>query len=105
MSLISRATWLATLLAGMTSCAVGAAEQEVRESPAPVVQELGGTASFCGQSPTSISYWATQWQLEIMDADGLIGGCTYDESCLPSCWGGTSDWTTWGRPLIQCPCR
>lgn len=108
MSLISRATWLAVVMAGTSACAVGEADPDVRESPAATtaaVQELGGIASFCGQSPTSITYWASQWQSEIMDADGVIGGCEFDASCLPSCWGGTSNWTTWAGPLIQCPCH
>jgi len=108
MTKISWSTSLAILLAGVSGCAVNAEEHAVVESrslgaigqePAPE------TALSCGQSPTSITYWASSWQLEIMDADGVIGGCEFDASCLPSCWGATSNLTSWAGPLFECPCR
>ena len=92
-------------LAGLSGC--GLVEDRGADNAAPGVPEQTSTntAYFCGQSPSSITYWASQWQLEIMDADGVIGGCDFDAACLPSCWGGSSNWTSWSGPLISCPCR
>lgn len=107
MSAISRSISLAILMAGVSGCAAQPEEHEAAASwPLLVVDRAPvSTPSFCGQSPTSITYWASAWQRDILDADGVIGGCQFDAACLPSCWGATSDWTTWAGPLIQCPCH
>lgn len=107
MSVISRSLLLAIVLAvaGSSGCGVSTDDPGGRVPPSSAAERESITALSCGQSPTSITYWASEWQLDVMDADGVIGGCDFDASCLPSCWGATSDWTTWAGPLISCPCR
>jgi hypothetical protein len=98
---------MAMLLAGLSSCAINA-DDDTAVAASPLAADNptpDGIALSCGQGPTSITYWASEWQLEILDADGVVGGCEFDASCLPTCWGQATDWTTWGGPLIQCPCR
>lgn len=107
MSVILRSLSLAMVFAltGSSGCGVSTEDPGVRDSPSSASERESIAALSCGQSPTSITYWASQWQRDILDADGVIGGCDFDASCLPSCWGATSDWTTWAGPLISCPCR
>lgn len=105
MNMISRGVLLAILVAGMSGC-VNPDERDVRAGRPDVPDRVSTTRAYsCGQSPTSITYWASAWQRDIFDADGVIGGCDFDQSCLPSCWGATSDWTSWAGPLIDCPCH
>jgi hypothetical protein len=103
---MSRSLSLAIVFAvtGVISCAVD--DREGRDSQSSIPEQESASAAYsCGVSPTSITYWASEWARDVIDADGMIGGCVFDESCVPSCSGGTSDWTSWSGPLIQCPCH
>jgi hypothetical protein len=64
-----------------------------------------GLAESCGALPSSLVYWASAWQRDIVDVPGAVGGCVYDDPCMPRCWGTPSPWLSWAGPLVECPCR
>ena len=105
MRVISRGVSLAILLAGVTACTGQAVDREAFDvQPLSTIKEMPEAIASCGASPSSITYWATERQRDVLEEDGVVGGCEFDQACLPTCWGSTTQWTTWSRPLIQCPC-
>jgi len=102
MNVLSSGVVSVMLLAG--ACTGPVLEEEVESPLASIEDTPEGIAATCGVSPSSITYWATEAARDVFDENGLIGSCVYDAACLPSCWGTTSQWSSWSRPLIECPC-
>lgn len=116
---ISGGAWLSLAMA-MTACAAApSADTELVEDERPPAARSAreatrsaaqfeappGLAGSCGALPSSLVYWASAWQRDIVDVAGATGGCVYDDPCMPRCWGTPSPWLSWAGPLVECPCR
>ena len=104
MNVLSRGVLLVGFLAGVSACtAQGDQETSEPQMLTSIDETPEAAAATCGVQPRILTFWASEWQRDIMDVDGIVGDCTADNACVLTCWGDATRWTSW-RGLVQCPC-